>query len=174
MSNAALKQQPQEEPPTASDLAQRAMAQAGDDVGEAARILEQWARKNTRVWKAVTEDFLAQGCYSVVRGVCRQERRAIWHSPGYDKGGAGSRVRNHARSILDLPLPGGKRLRDATRDDLHQASEFYSRQARQMAVMEEFLASVAAKIKGRKTVGDVLSEKQLETMKPHGVNGEAA
>lgn len=170
MGNAALKQT-QEEEPTAEDLARRAMAQAGEDVGEATRILEQWARQNTRIWKAVTEDFLAQGCYAVVRGVCRQERRAIWHSPGYDPGGSGARVRGHARSILDLPLPGGKRLRDATREDLQEASGFYARQARQMAVMAEFLEAVAGKVKGRKTVGDVLTEKQLEQMKPHGVNG---
>lgn len=158
---------------TATEYAQDAMTQADGDVLEATAALEEMARDDMSVWQVLTENLLKSACYDACRGICRSERRVIWHTTGSDKGGNGERVKSHAATLMDFPLPGGKRLRDATKDDLIEAAGFYDRQAAQMASVAEWLTGIARKVRG-KTVGESMTEDQLRSMKDGQQRDKAA
>ena len=144
-------------------LAADALEQAGGNVVEATNILESWAVESWDVYRAVTERLLRQGCYSAVSGICRRNREAIWYSPGYDAQQKGDRVHAHARTLLDFPLPGGKRLADANKKDLQEAMAFYRRQADQMGRVAEWLGKIAQKV-GKGIVGQRLTDEDLRRM----------
>lgn len=147
-----------------SELARQALEHANGDVAEAARYLEQQAKRQTSVWLTITESLISSACYDAVRAVCRKERRAIWTAPNYDQGGNGGRVVAHAKSLMDLCLPGGKRLADATKDDLLKARDFYYKQADTMRQFGCFLEVLSEKVK-RSTVSDKLTEDELQKIK---------
>lgn len=149
---------------TARQLAQIAMDQAGNDVLKATEILEQQAAGDIEVWKTLTEGLLRTACYDACRRICISERQAIWFSPGYDAGGKGDRIKEHSKSIMDWPLPGGKALRHANKQDLIDAAEFYKKQADQMASIAQWLNAIAAKVKNR-TVEKCLTEAQIRALR---------
>lgn len=134
------------------------------DVATATEKLEKWARKDKALYDYLTDPYLSQACYNAIRGLCRSERRLIYTAPNYTKGGNGHRVEIHGRSLLDFPLPGGKRLRDATRQDLLEAADFYRKQAADMASKAAWLEKISERV-GKKTVGEKLTSEQLEALK---------
>ena len=158
---------------TAREIAQEIMEQAEGDVLTATELLEAFARQNVQVWQAVTESLLRTACYDACRAICRGERRVIWNAPGYDAGGGGERVKAHSASLMDWPLPGGKKLRDATKKDLLDAAGFYSMQASQMAAVSTWLECIAAKVKA-KTVGETLTDTQLRKLRDDTAGSERA
>ena len=145
-------------------LAKSAMEQAGGNVQQASAILERMCHDDEAVWLAVTERVLKSACYDAVRYVCHEQRRAVWYSPNYSKGGNGHRAIAHARTLMDWPLPGGKLLRDATASDLMEAALFYRKQSDQMARIALWLEAVAEKT-GKRKVENALSAEQLEELK---------
>lgn len=149
---------------TARELAQEAMDQCGGDVLVATELLEGMANNDADVWHALTADRLKTACYDACRGICRGERRVIWNSPGYDAGGKGERIKQHSATLMDWPLPGGKKLRDANKDDLLEAAGFYSAQASKMQAVSMWLERVADKVKS-KTVGQTLTDDQLRSLR---------
>jgi hypothetical protein len=74
---------------------------------------------------------------------------------------------------MDWPLPGGKKLGDATRADLIEAGDFYLRQAAQMRGVADFLFAISERVK-RKTVGNTLSESDLRALKDGALLKEPA
>jgi hypothetical protein len=65
---------------------------------------------------------------------------------------------------MDWPLPGGIKLRDATKADLLAASGFYAKQAASMQAISIWLGKVAEKVK-TKTVGQTLTDEQLRKLR---------
>jgi hypothetical protein len=153
-----------------SNLAEQALEACGGEVAKAAKYLENQARQNTSIWIEVTKHLISKGCYDAIRQQCHAERRKIWYSPNYSSGGNGDRVVTHANSLMDWPLPGGMKLRYATKEDLWKAASFYQKQADQMATVATWLTNIMNKV-GRKTVGESLTEKQLINLR-EGVNHE--
>jgi hypothetical protein len=142
-------------------LAARELAANTGDVAGAAKAMETKARANPALWMALTDSLLPQACYDAIRAQCRKERRTIWTAPNYTPGGNGGRVVKHALGLLDFPLPGGKRLRDATADEVRAAAQFYHAQAATMARQGRWLDLVAAQVAPNCTVGQVLDETKL-------------
>jgi len=142
----------------------RSIIESATDVSEASRMLEEEARKDADLYNHLTEPFLARACYDAVRTEYQSERKQIWTAPNYTEGGNGHRVKEHARTLLDFPLPNGKRMRDATKADLLEASEFYRKQAADMARKARWLEQVAESV-GKKKVGNALSAEDLEQMR---------
>src|SRR5690625_4650533 len=126
-----------------SDYAQRAIKEE-EQVTDAAKLLEKWAHQDAELKAALLEPLLKQACYQAVTRACRVYRRKVWTAPNYTKSGNGQRVVALANSLMDFPLPGGVRLRDATKKQIEEAAGFYGRQARQMAVITACCSAYAA------------------------------
>lgn len=149
--------------------AQEAMKEGGGDVQKASRLLEAAVRKNRDLRDALTDPLLANACYDAVRKVCIVERRAIWKPPVEKRvasivTGAKRVVQLAAGNLLTFPLPGGKKLGEATRAEISKAAEFYRSQSADMQSKAKWLQLVAQSIPEDKTAGDVLTDKRLREL----------
>lgn len=142
----------------------RQIIDSASDVADATEKLEAAARKDKALREYLTEPYLSRACYEAVRSEYRAERAVLWTAPNYTQGGNGNRVREHARSLLDFPLPNGKRLRDAKRADLLEAAEFYAKQAANMQSKADWLSRIA-EIVGRRKVENALSEHDVAALR---------
>lgn len=150
--------------PTVSARAREALRDA-DNAVDAARLLEEWARKDPELWVELTEKYISSACLYEVRRACRKDRCAVWTTANYSPDGNGDRLRASGEtSLLDFPLPGGKLLRDAYAGDLQIASDFYRKQARDMFSKSAWLTEIAKRI-GRKKVATVFDNRSLAELK---------
>lgn len=94
------------------------------------------------------------------------ERRAyIWNRPSAPDRRVEALARSNAVSLLDMQLPSGKRLGDATRDEVLAAADDYTKRADWNASKARFLSRVAEKLKGKRTVKAVWNAAELEELK---------
>lgn len=141
-------------------LAASHLAAADNDVQAATLTLYQAALEDLRIEQALTRPLLRSACYDALRAECRRERRNIWTAPNYSKAGNGQRVQQLARRLMDFPLPGGKRLAHATREEVLAAADSYTKQATRMQQIGVWLSRIADRVE-EGTVADSLTEAEL-------------
>lgn len=152
-----------------AEAARRAFTEAGGDVREASRLMEQAVRSSRRLRDEITEPLVASACYAAVRAQCRVQRRKVW-SPSdaalarHREDGANRVVHLAADTLLAFPLPGGLRLGEATRGEIAEAADFYAAQADDMGTKARWLRLVAQAVPDQKTAGAVLTEKRLREL----------
>jgi hypothetical protein len=76
------------------------------------------------------------------------------------------------RCLLDFPLCGGKRLRDANRAEIMAQIERYEKSAESIMHKSRWLRLVADKVPDGKTVGDVLREDAAQALFEEAKNDE--
>lgn len=152
-----------------AEAARAALDAAGGDVREATRALELSVRGNRRLRDELTDPLLATACYTAVTAQCRVERRKVW-TPPVERLVANRTTGSHrvvqlaAGTLLMFPLPGGKKLGDATREEISEAAGFYEAQAGDMATKARWLRLVAQSVPGEKRAGEALTEKRLREL----------
>jgi hypothetical protein len=159
------------EPDYVAEAARRALDDAKGDVREATRMLETAVHQSRKLRDLLTEPLISNACYDAVRAQCRIERRSVW-TPPLEKlvpsksGVTGSHRVVHLATgtLLMFPLPGGKSLGQATRDDISKATEFYASQSKDMGHKARWLQLVAQSVPDGKTVGEVLTDKRLREL----------
>lgn len=147
-----------------SELAENLLRNSDDSVTLATEKLVEMVSTDHALWIACTSHLIRSACYEVISRHCHQTRRNILKSVAHDETQRGGRLIKFGKSLMDLPLPGGKRLCDATKADLIAAAEFYSKQAKQMNAMANLYTAIAGKV-GRGTVGERLTEQQVMKIK---------
>lgn len=70
-------------------------------------------------------------------------------------------VASDLRSLMEYPLAGGLRLKDATRDDLLRNAQKMFMQANEMMIRGRWLHLIAERMRGDAKVADVLSDDDL-------------
>lgn len=141
-----------------------AAVEQSENIQAAAKLLEKWARKDPGLRNYLLEPWLPRACYGAVTQRQRSNRRTIWTAANYTKGGHGARVLQHAKGLMDFPLPNGTKLCDAAKSDLDEAIKFYREQSDDMAAKANWFERIASKI-GKRKVKDVLSEDELRDLK---------
>lgn len=108
-----------------SDIAEAAVDAADGEILKAARLMEQEVLADPQKYRALMDPLVASACHQAVAGVVRQTREKIWTAPNYTAGGNGHRVHvlASAQMLMMFPLPGGKRLGEATRDEVLAGAE---------------------------------------------------
>lgn len=152
-----------------AEAARAALDAASGDVREATRAMETKVRQDRRLRDDLTDPLIANACYAAVTAQCRVERRKVW-SPPAEKlvasrvTGAHRVVQLATGTLLMFPLPGGKKLGEATRDEIGIAASFYDAQATDMGTKARWLRLVAQSVPGDKTAADVLTDKRLREL----------
>ena len=152
-----------------AEAAKAALSAANGDVREATRAMENAVRSNRKLRDELTDPLLSNACYTAVSAQCRVERRKVWTPPA-EKLVANRTTGSHrvvqlaAGTLLMFPLPGGKKLGEATREEIAEAAQFYDAQATDMSVKARWLRLVAQSVPGNKTAGDVLTDKRLREL----------
>lgn len=169
--SAAQKQQPDAEAgPSIPEVARECLEKAGGDVRAAVPVMLARVKANRELRDALTAPLLSNACYDAIAQECRVQRRHIWTAPNYAPGGNGARVIALATSLLDFPLPGGKRLADATRAEVAHAAEFYVSQAADMNHKGRWLRLVAQSVRDDQRVADALDETRLAELQKEAGN----
>ena len=146
------------------EIVQR-IADQSDDPSQAIKALMDQASEDRELFDYLTSDYLSRACYDAVWGVIHRIRKSAWAPPNYAPSGNGHRIKSHARRLMDdFWLPHGPRLRDATKDDLLSAMDFYSKQAENMAQKARWLEKLAEVVGDRK-VSEVLSNDDVEALR---------
>lgn len=93
-------------------------------------------------------------------------RRAyLWSRPSAPDARVSAMARINAVSLLDMRLPSGKRLGDATGAEVAEAADYYAEAARRHNDKARFFRAVVSRVGAKKTVGDVLTDAELEEIK---------
>lgn len=156
-----------------AEAARRALAEAAGDVRTASRRLEAAVRTDRQLRDELTEPLLVGACYDACRMACRGQRKRSWAPPApaaatpraTDLSQSASRVVHLASGTLTMfPLPGGRPLGEATRDEISAAAGFYETQAGDMATKARWLRLVAQSVPGERKAGEVLTERRLREL----------
>lgn len=166
MINAERKTEPKD---PVADAAKAALEANNGDVKAATAALEQRVRASRALRDMLTDPLISNACYDAIRRQCHVERRQVW-SPPVEKlvatrvAGAHRVVKLAAGNLLTFPLPGGKKLGEATRAEVAQAANFYQSQSDDMGHKARWLQLVQQSIPDGKTVADVLNDKRLREL----------
>lgn len=154
-----------------AEAAKQAFDQAGGDVRAATAAFERSVRSSRSLRDALTEPLISQACYDAIRRQCQGARKAVWNPPARTEKFTPSKVSGAFRvtqlavgTLLMFPLPGGKKLGEATREEISAAADFYAAQSDDMATKARWLRLVAQSMPGVKKVGDVLTDDRLREL----------
>lgn len=120
---------------------------------------------NPDVYAAAMEPHERSIAQALVAGFKRERRAYIWNRPSAPDSRVEALTRANAVSLFDMRLPSGKRLGDAVKSDLVEAAAFYADLAKRNDDKAKFLAAVAQKMKGARTVSSVWSAAELEEIR---------
>jgi hypothetical protein len=152
-----------------ADAATAALEGANGNVIDAAKALETRVRNERKLRDALTDPLIANACYDAVRSQCHVQRRKIWTPPAEKLvkskvEGAHRVVQLASGTLLMFPLPGGKPLGQATREEITAAAERYGSQSKDMGEKARWLQLIAQSIPANKKAGEVLTEKRLREL----------
>lgn len=154
-----------------AEAAKQAFDQAGGDVRAATAAFERSVRANRGLRDALTEPLISQACYDAIRRQCQGARKAVWNPPARVEKFTPSKVSGAFRvtqlaagTLLMFPLPGGRKLGEATREEISAAADFYASQSDDMATKARWLRLVAQSMPNTAKVGDVLTDDRLREL----------
>jgi len=147
-----------------STAAREALEKAGGDTHNAAVILQETVSKRGGLYKALMDPLLTQACRDAIGLVVRTHRKSVWKHRTDSSERVVALAAGNLLSLMDFPLPGGKRLGDASRSEVSTAAEFYDRQAKDMAHKGRWLALIAQSVTDEQTVGQALDENRLSEL----------
>ena len=144
-----------------ADTAGEILAKARGDLSAATDKMEARVRQDDFLFRSLMSPLVRQACYDALRSQVRKDRAKIWTAPNYTQGGNGQRLEALATTLLDFRLPHASiALRDAKREDVEAAAQWYESSASNMAHKARWLRAVAEKI-GKAKVGNKLTAEQL-------------
>lgn len=94
-----------------------------------------------------------------------ERRHYIWTRPAAPDNRVSALSRVNAVSLLDMRLPSGKRLGDATRDEVEDAAQDYTARAKFNSDKAGFFTAVARKMKPKQTVAAAWTAAELEEIR---------
>lgn len=139
--------------------------QGAGSTEEAVERLLAAAEQSEEVYRALAGPYLRQFAFAAVGNIVQDTRDVIWSRPSAPDARAAALAQVNATTLYDFPLPGGKRLGDATREEIAEAAQFYMKQANDMAWKARWLSAVAAKVPKGKTARKALSIAAIAEMK---------
>lgn len=164
-----------------AEAARSALEDADGDVRTAAEMLERAVRAKSPLRDALTDPLISGACWQAVSQQHRERRRQIWNAPKamaiapVKSGGAQDKARVVQLAVGTLsmfPLPGGKRLADATRAEIVAAADFYAQRAQDAGHKARWLQLVAQSIPDGKIAGDVLTDERLAELQQEVSNAK--
>lgn len=165
---------------TLEELAKECYDTNDGDILKATNEFENKVRADDVLFRTALEPLVRQACYSIISGIMRTERKAVWNGAGVKATAKPiyttpvHRPDNAIRvaalatgTLMMFPLMGGVRLRDATRQQVSDTAQMYADKASDMAWKSRWLGLVAAKMGDDETkkVVDIISESELNELK---------
>lgn len=154
---------------TLSGLARETLAQCNGDHADARRKLLSRLLTDRKLLATVLEPIIASALHDKLGSLQGNARHHITKSQG--KNAVAALADGIARSLMDFPLAGGLRLRDASREQVAAQAQIYQDNADTMGHRARWLALVAQSLPDGKTVGSTMSEERLAELFEQGRSG---
>jgi hypothetical protein len=154
---------------TLYELAREYLEAASGSTEDARAMLIERLETDHRVLAAIADAAISEAVRSVVGSSMRTDRAAIIKGvatkPKLDFNAVTKSLEDtHRRMLLDFPLAGGVRLRDATREEVLAQADLYRKTETDARRKSTWLESVAKRLKPRQVVGKVMSEDKVVTL----------
>lgn len=159
MSQTAVKT---ENKPTLTSMAREALADLDGNVEKATSRVLYRLRGDPKLLKLVVEAAIEELVALRVNEIVRHQRQSILHQHTRDR--VVALAEGMLPCLLDLPLAGGLKLRDATRNDLIDQIHRYETQAGDMMHKARWLGLVLQSVPEGKRVGQILEEKRVKEL----------
>ena len=151
--------------PTPAKLAATCLETAEGDWRIAADMMERELERNPQTRDALIAPLIKQAVWSAIRAAARDIRSDYKaHGVTVQQDNAEGIRACARRSWYDYPIFGGKRLGDATPDEIDEAAQRYQELADANAEESERMRRVRSALKGKKTVRQQLSETKLAAL----------
>lgn len=158
----------QEEPSIGlTKLAQDALQECNGDRVAALQLLRGWINNDRQLYDHLIEPMIDDACAEALRKVDKNNRsalRAIVRTPNPDRGAAGI-IALVAQTLHEFPLPGGKRLGDATPADVLDAVCYYREREGFMRREARWYELIHEAMQGGSCVEKVLSHDALARLR---------
>jgi hypothetical protein len=137
-------------------------AQSNEDACEALLAMME---RDPELYRLIMQPNARTTAMARVCAFKRAERAAIWHRPSDPDRRVHLLARSNRLSLLDLRLPSGKRLGDATKIEVLEAAQTYDDLAASNESKAVWLKRIAKKMPDTGAVQDVLNAQELEDLK---------
>lgn len=152
-------------------IEQIALDDAGGDPDKAVELLTERILEQPEIVQAHLPEWAKAWAYHKVRMLLGQRRVSILAAVGGGNSGTfadhlATAIKNEADRLMDLPIFGGKRLADATAEEVRESARRYAALASDNARKARFydLVADAAEKKGGGVIGKVLNENGLTSL----------
>lgn len=155
-------------PLTFSEIAREYLHSADGDTLLATERLSARLREDKPLRDAIVEDAIMAFAATAVDDQMRAERRAVWAEAGRatkPKTPISALANGISRALLDFPLRNGKRLRDATREEVLEQASAYGASARDTAFKARWLTLIGQRVDEGRKVGECISEDDAFAMR---------
>lgn len=152
---------------TLTGLAAQILEQAGGDRSRATQLMVDRLRDDPEVGQTIIDRALKIAAAQAIAHVLAYRRTRILTQSPHERSLVTQKASDRAVAfasarLAEFPLPSGKRLGDATRDDLQIAVTTFQRGIATLGRRANWLLLIAQKMPPLKTVGEVFSEQDLE------------
>lgn len=149
----------------APSLATRAWNESDQTLEDATDILFDCVVDDKEFLAEKMPQILRAWCYEQISSHVSRIRLASWTAPNYQKQSKTERIRlAFSDKLMDFPLIGGKRLGDASKDEVQASAASYLEQANTLAHRGRWLNAVAKKLNANTTVSQALTEAELREL----------
>jgi hypothetical protein len=167
-----MSRKPKPVPVEHVSIQQQALDDAGGDMSLAVEMLSERLLADRTLCNSMLPQLVHCWASDAIRDLLQKQRRSVIRAiDGSGSSAAfgaalGQAMRNEATRLMDMPIFGGKRLADATPEELRESARRYdlvATDARRKARFHQLVADAAAK-KGDGPIGKTLTERTLITL----------
>ena len=154
-----------EEKNTLRGLARQALKAAGGDTKLAADALSEQLENDKALFRGIVADAVVIASYIFVEETMRSRRHTIANGAHRaTRADAEALARGIRSSVLDFPLTGGLKLRDATPDQVTEQIERYDAIGRDVTHKSRWLRLIVQSVPRDKKIGDVISDDRAQEL----------
>jgi hypothetical protein len=165
MLQATVTNNEQTQAPNLHHLAKIALQECDGDTAKAAKRLLRKLKSNKALLAAITEQAVTEASKAFVSHKMRDYRAQVVHlAVNNTRDDVIALSRGIANSLLEFPLAGGKKLRDASSEEVAIQANRYEQIADDTGHKARWLRLVAQSVPHGKTVGESVSEERVNEL----------
>jgi len=151
---------------TMAGLARECLVAANHSQNAAMDLMADKILRDAELMDRFARPLIRKACSEVIGRTMTIVRTSVM-MPQPESDGRGAVIAlaaGNRATLYDFPLPGGKRLGEATGEEVTAAARFYDAQATDMTVKAKWLSLIAKKVKKAETVSKALSLDDLSAL----------
>lgn len=145
-------------------LAREALRDSDGRTKEAIDLLTKRLAEDKRLMREVVADAIVLASTDLIEGAMRDTRASVTYSASQARAGVVALANGIKFSILDFPLAGGVKLRDASPTQLKEQIDRYDAIGRDVTHKARWLRMVAKAVGNNPRVGDALDDDRAQQL----------